>query len=257
MARQIQNKIIRSQPSLNSWSPSDEYKDLPNSKLILHLEEWECLRLVDYMSLSQQEAAASMEISRQSVQYLLQSARKKVARALVEGIPLLIDGGNYELLLEENTNIERKNEMKVAVTFENEKVFPHFGRTPFFAIYEIENGNIVEKSILETPASGHGALVDFLTEKNIEALICGGIGGGAVNALREAGISIYAGATGSADEQVNSFIKGQLTVNMEANCNHHHEHHHKHNHNHRHENGGECQNHKHNHNHNHKHCHGH
>lgn len=258
MARQIQSKIIRSQPILKSWYPSTDEAYSPKSELILNLEEWECLRLVDYMGLSQQEASISMETSRQSVQYLLQSARKKVARALVESIPLSIDGGNYTKILNENTfKEEGNNNMKIAVTFENDKVFSHFGRTPYFAIYEIEDGNLKNKTIVETPASGHGALVDFLTEQKIEALICGGIGGGAVNALREAGISIYSGASGDVDEQVDSFIKGQLPMSGEANCDHKHEH----NHEHKHEHGeGNCHNHGqehhncHNHNHEHENC---
>lgn len=248
MARNIQNKIIRSKPLSSSWIPSEENI---YSAITISLEEWETIRLVDYNGLSQQDASYSMKVSRQTVQTLLQSARKKVARSLVESIPLNIKGGNFIEDIE-----ERKNKMKVAVTFENGNIFSHFGRTPYFAIYNIENAKIENKDILKTPESGHGALVDFLLENKIETLICGGIGGGAVNALQKAGIDIYAGASGDADIQVNSFINGQLPHNGNANCNHHghghdengkggchnHEHHHG-----NHEDG--CHNHKHEHRH--------
>lgn len=59
----------------------------------------------------------------------------------------------------------------------------------------------------------------------LDVLICGGIGGGAVRALSEAGIQLYAGASGNTDDVVNEFISGTLAAVGEANCDHHdHEH---------------------------------
>lgn len=220
MARKTQVKIIRQKPKSYLWKPEDINNS--NLEVILLLEEWECVRLIDYNGLSQQEAAISMEVSRQTVQKLIQSARKKISRCIVESIPLKIDGGNYL----KDLNLERTSKMIVAVTFENEKVFSHFGRTPYFKIYEIENGEILREEVLATPEAGHGALAGFLVENKVNTLICGGIGGGAVNALSEAGIEIYSGASGDVTEQVKSFISGQLPVQGKANCNHKHEHHH-------------------------------
>ncbi len=219
MARKTQVKIIRQKPKSYLWKPEDVHST--NLEVILLLEEWECMRLIDYNGLSQQEAATSMEVSRQTVQKLIQSARKKISRCIVESIPLKIDGGNYL----KNLNLERMNKMIVAVTFENEKVFAHFGRTPYFKIYEIENGEILKEEILPTPDAGHGALASFLVENKVNSLICGGIGGGAVNALSEAGIDIYSGASGDVTEQVKSLISGQLPVQGKANCDHKHDHH--------------------------------
>jgi len=58
----------------------------------IHLEpvELEALRLVDLEGLSQEEAGTRMGVSRGTVWRLLQSARKKVAKALTEGRSLLI-----------------------------------------------------------------------------------------------------------------------------------------------------------------------
>lgn len=69
--------------------------------------------------------------------------------------------------------------MKIAVTYENGEVFQHFGHTETFKIYEVENGSIVNAQVIPTEGSGHGALADFLAEKQVEILICGGIGAGA------------------------------------------------------------------------------
>ena len=55
----------------------------------------------------------------------------------------------------------------------------------------------------------------------MDALICGGIGGGAVYALQEAGIRLYAGASGNANDAVEALIAGTHEANGEANCSHH------------------------------------
>ena len=57
--------------------------------------------------------------------------------------------------------------MKIAVTYENEQVFQHFGHTEKFKIYEIENDSIVGMSIVNTDGKGHGALATFLKENGV------------------------------------------------------------------------------------------
>ncbi len=115
--------------------------------------------------------------------------------------------------------------MKVAITYENGEVFQHFGRTPAFIIYDVENGEIKSQSILETGETGHGALAGFLQEAGADVLICGGIGGGAINAMNEAGITIFAGASGNTDDVIKSYLDGTLPQVGEATCDHHdHEH---------------------------------
>lgn len=54
-------------------------------------DELETLRLCDLLGLTQEQAGRSMEISRGTVQRILTSARRKVARALVEGAALIIE----------------------------------------------------------------------------------------------------------------------------------------------------------------------
>nr|WP_054740956.1 NifB/NifX family molybdenum-iron cluster-binding protein [Cellulosilyticum ruminicola] len=111
--------------------------------------------------------------------------------------------------------------MILAVTYENGNIFGHFGHTEQFKVYEIENNSIISQQIVETNGSGHGALAGFLKNLNVDTLICGGIGGGAINALSEAGIKIYPGASGNADAQVVDFIKGELNYNPNTKCSHH------------------------------------
>lgn len=115
--------------------------------------------------------------------------------------------------------------MKVAVTHENGQIFGHFGHTETFKVYEIENGQIVSSQVVGTDGQGHGALAIILNDMHIDALICGGIGGGAQAALAQLGIKLYGGCQGSCDEAVKALIEGRLDYNPNVQCNHHnHEH---------------------------------
>lgn len=113
--------------------------------------------------------------------------------------------------------------MKLAVTYENGTVFQHFGHTEAFKIYQIENGAVVSSQIVPTNGSGHGALAGFLQERGVNALICGGIGGGAKMALADAGIALYGGVTGEADQAVEDLLAGKLAYNPGVECQHHHQ----------------------------------
>ena len=112
--------------------------------------------------------------------------------------------------------------MKIAVTYDNGNIFQHFGKTEFFKIYEVEDNKVVSGEVMGSNGTGHGALAGLLAEQDVDVLICGGIGGGAQAALQEAGIELYAGASGDADEAVETYLRGEL-VSSGANCNHHHE----------------------------------
>ena len=110
--------------------------------------------------------------------------------------------------------------MKIAATYENGNIFQHFGRTEYFKVYEVEDGKVVSSEVVGSNGIGHGALAGLLAGQDIQVLICGGLGGGALNALNNAGIEVCAGASGDADEAVEAYLRGDL-VNSGANCDHH------------------------------------
>ena len=113
--------------------------------------------------------------------------------------------------------------MKVAVTCENGTVFQHFGHTPEFAIFDVEDGKILSESVKTCGDSGHGALAGLLADEKVSVLICGGIGGGAINALKEAGILVVGGMSGPVRTVVENWLAGKLPVNLNFMC-HHHDH---------------------------------
>lgn len=127
--------------------------------------------------------------------------------------------------------------MKIAATYDNGNIFQHFGKTEFFKVYEVADNKIISSEVISSNGLGHGALAGLLGEQGIDVLICGGLGGGAQTALKEAGVEVCSGANGDADQAVEAYLRGEL-VSTGANCNHHH---HEEGHScGRHENGGSC-----------------
>ena len=129
--------------------------------------------------------------------------------------------------------------MKIAVTYEDGQVFQHFGHSQAFKVYELREGQVISGAVVPTSGSGHGALAGFLQELGVKALICGGIGGGARQALEQSGIALYAGVSGSADQAAQAFAAGALAYDPNAQCQHHHDHGEEHHCGH-HEQGEEC-----------------
>ena len=111
--------------------------------------------------------------------------------------------------------------MKIAVTYEAGLIFQHFGHTAAFKIYEVENNAVVSARVVDTNGSGHGALASFLADLGVNVLICGGIGGCAQTALANAGIQLFGGVHGDADDAVYDYLAGELAYNPNARCDHH------------------------------------
>lgn len=224
MPRPFRCRRIERQPVYRSFSPDDISA---SESIQMTVDEYEAIRLLDDEGLTQEACAARMNIARTTVTAIYDSARKKVADALVHGKRLLITGGccEYEPI-EIHQNIMKKGSisMRIAVTYENGEIFRHFGHSEQFKLYDVENGQIVGEQIVGTNGSGHGALAGFLQAVQADALICGGIGMGAQMALADAGIRLYAGVQGSADEAAKALAEGNLLYDPEARCDHH-EHH--------------------------------
>lgn len=226
-------------PEINEFSPIGEVSGEP---VILTIDEFETIRLIDKESLSQEECGVQLCVGRTTIQKIYENARKKLANALVLGLPIKIEGGDYCLC---NGNVDfcyksdcfkkqiqikflmDKGEklMRIAVTYENGNIFQHFGHTEQFKVYDVEEGKIVRTDIIDTNGSGHGALAGVLSALKADVLICGGIGGGAQTALAESGIKLYGGVSGNADEAVTALIAGNLDFDPNVHCEHHdHEH---------------------------------
>lgn len=227
-------------PVYRSFSPDDAEVE---ESVRMTVDEFEALRLLDDEGLTQEACAARMNIARTTVTAIYDSARKKVADALVRGKRLLITGGccKFEPVVLDQTIMEKgQTTMRIAVTFENGEIFQHFGHTEHFKLYDVEDGKIVKEQIVDTNGSGHGALAGFLQAAKVDALICGGIGMGAQMALSDAGIKLYGGVQGFADEAAKALARGNLSYDPNARCDHHDHHGEGHDCGHHHGEGHEC-----------------
>lgn len=112
--------------------------------------------------------------------------------------------------------------MVIAFTSLNGLVFEHFGRTPELTYFEIKDGKIVNQFKEDMKGHGHGEIVERLKKHGVNALICGGLGQGAVDYLKESNIKIYAGQSGSVEMLAENFVLGLLTESQNASCDHTH-----------------------------------
>ncbi len=234
MARPQKCRRICSEPEFDSFSPSGKGS---GDVQVLTVDEYEAVRLIDYEGKTHEQCAGLMDISRTTVTEMYESARYKIADCIVNGKSLSISGGNYRLCrgamrhccgkrCSAPANIISKgdNTMRIAVTYDSGSVFQHFGHTEQFKLYDVENGVITAEKIVDTMGSGHGALAEFLFVNGVSVLICGGIGGGAKNALAAVGIRLYGGVSGSADEAVKALLEDRLTFDPDIKCSHHSDH---------------------------------
>ncbi|MDO4941793.1 MAG: NifB/NifX family molybdenum-iron cluster-binding protein [Lachnospiraceae bacterium] len=236
MARPIKCRKVCHFPKTLEFLPA--YHTEEKVPVILTVDEYEVIRLIDKEGLSQGQCSVFMQIARTTVQRIYESARRKLADVLVDGRPLRIEGGDFRLCDGRSSDCgcdgcfkqmyhhqykKPKGEhiMRVAVTYENGQIFQHFGRTEQFKVYDIEDGKILSSEVVGTDGKGHGALAGVLGALNVDVLICGGIGGGAQAALAAAGIKLYGGVSGDADEAALALAEDRLEYNANIQCDHH------------------------------------
>jgi len=93
MPRSKKEKSVHSPPLFSVYKPAGVMRSALQ-RLPLALDEYEAIRLADYLGLDHAEAAVEMEISRSTFSRLIERARQKTARFLIEGKELCIEGGN-------------------------------------------------------------------------------------------------------------------------------------------------------------------
>lgn len=241
MARPRKCRTVCMEPEYSRFIPDGI--SCSEGDVILSVDEYETIRLMDCERMTHEEAAKQMDVSRTTVTEIYESARRKIAESIVGGRTLVISGGNYRLCggrhnmpcgkscrkssyaVNEINNIrlgeKGSNVMRIAVTYENGNIFQHFGHTGEFKMYDTEGDKMISSEVVSTMGSGHGALAGFLSDNKVDVVICGGIGAGAQNALAEAGIKLYGGVSGSADSAVEALLKNELEFNPDIKCSHH------------------------------------
>ena len=108
--------------------------------------------------------------------------------------------------------------MRIAIPFYMGEIFQHFGHTPQFKVYEIENRQILMEMVVEVETQGHAAVAELLRSMDVKVVVCGNIGERAMLALRDAGILFYGGVTGDADAAITALVNGGLKYDPDIKC---------------------------------------
>ena len=221
-------------PGLPNARPLPLLSERPtgDAPITLSVEEYEAIRLMDHLGLNQEGRRPDGRGGPRSSGFYAQ-ARQKLAAFWWRAVPrksaaaamLFAPAGRRSCGRGSAGAIRKTERMQSCENrghLRQRQCIRHFGHTEQFKIYEVVDGMLANAQICPTNGSGHGALAGFLASRGVDALICGGIGAGAQTALAEAGIRLYAGCSGSADQRVAELLAGTLVYAQAATCDHHH-----------------------------------
>lgn len=174
--------------------------------VVLGLDEAEALRLADLEGLYQEAAARSMGVSRPTFGRIVESARRKVADAVLNGKALRLEGG--EICVKK----EGETKMKIAVPSNNGMVDEHFGHCKEFLVFEVAGGKIAGESVLpSTEGCGcKSGIAAELARLGVTHLVAGNMGEGAVRVLGANGVKVIRGASGKARAAAEALASGTL-----------------------------------------------
>lgn len=91
MARPRKHRRICHIPDVNEYNNGKS-----NNSVRLTVDEYEAIRLIDYVGLTQQECAKQMQVARSTITAIYDNARYKISSSIIEDKPLRVSGGDYE-----------------------------------------------------------------------------------------------------------------------------------------------------------------
>lgn len=221
MPRPRKSRKVCHFPRCHSFGPAEQ---IPGKEpVILTVDEYEAIRLIDQEGFSQESCGERMGIARTTVQQIYATARKKLAQMLVEGSPLQIAGGDYQLCSGRQDCGEdlcfkqyyskeyEKPEpcVRIATACEAGKICPNFEDTRQFKIYDVRKKKLLSSQIVDIKAADRNQLACILTALRTDTLICGHISAGTGLALDAAGIRVQKGISGDADTEAAAIFSGE------------------------------------------------
>lgn len=227
MPRPKKDRRIREYPEFLEFVSE---KGSQAESVTLSLDEYETIALVDYRGLTHKECAECMDVSRTTVTEIYDSARKKLGDVIVNGKRLVIAGGPYRISRSDEQGCynkypgvgERKicaeslvpekeaGVTRIAVSAEKDSVYPHFGMTPRFQIFDVRDGKVLNEMSAETGGTKRGALVGFLEEIGADIVICDCIGLRAAKNLSAAGVQLVPDVSGDIWAAVSTCINIEI-----------------------------------------------
>lgn len=100
----------------------------------------------------------------------------------------------------------------------DEMVGEHFGRVPYYTIYDTEKEEVevIKNSSIHT--GGRGYAPELISENGVDVMLCGGLGRRAVSLFENRGIMVYVGARGKVNDAIDMYRKGQLSPATDENA---------------------------------------
>ena len=186
----------------------------------IKFEELEALRLSDLEGINQSEASKNMGISRHTFGRILAAARKKVARSLVESLPIVVTGGTNARRLSSAELLKDYPAMKIAISAEGpttqDIVDPRFGRAAGFVIYDTETKTLeyIDNGAAQAATQGAGLMaVETVVEAGAKVVLSGYIGPKALEALQAVGLGTVQDMDNrTVGNVIADFEAGNLTV---------------------------------------------
>jgi len=100
--------------------------------------------------------------------------------------------------------------MRIAISTDGKYVSEHFGRCPSFTLVDIDNGKLINRTIIDNPGHSPGYIPEFLHEKGVSCIVCGGMGLRAKEIFEHLGIQLIMGIEGSVEDIINTIKTGVL-----------------------------------------------
>lgn len=95
MPRPRMRRRIGSRPNITYFKPAG-VRMMDLEEITLNIDEWEAVRLTDFLEIEQIEASKKMGISQPTFHRLLKSARKKLTEAIIKGKAIRVEGRNFK-----------------------------------------------------------------------------------------------------------------------------------------------------------------
>lgn len=250
MSRPTKNRRVCRLPGTNTFGPVANSAGCPGreSVVVMTIEEYETLRLIDLEKMTQQECSEQMQVARTTVQSIYEKAREKLSDSLVHGKYLQIQGGHFSLcqgdfpphcrrrccprlqmssVSPSTSNPEQKiNSMKIAIPVLEDKatVCASFGRTPLFALVDIEANTtqFLENSAASSPGGAGIKASQILVDQKVSSVLTPRCGENAAQVFNKAGISLYKTQGESLSENIASFKAGILSILSDIHPGFHH-----------------------------------
>lgn len=224
MGRKKKTRIVRATPCFSGFDPTGCPRPASEG-VVLRIEEYEALCLCDYELLTQAGAAEKMDVSRPTFTRIYESARRKIAQALVEGRPVRFEGGCFDTVrwqrcapcgvrflppegsagcplcgIDPATGLRAESlpdrPAKTAVAAESdspdEVLSPYAGRCRRYFVFDAATDTLdsIENPYRNAPAEAGERMADRLVREGVRTVVAGRFGAGTFDRLRASGIGM-------------------------------------------------------------------